>query len=111
MTNNHRILRIGSIGAGLSTLMLILMAFIPFIGAVFAACGLWSAKRLDQVTAIIGTLMVVVAAIGLYLPGLSILANLWFLCWFACISLLTMAAINRDPTKSIIRKKVHNAWI
>lgn len=62
--------------------------WLPFIGAVLAACGLWSAKTLDKVTAIVGTLLVVVAAIGLYLPGLSLLANLWFMCWFACVGLL-----------------------
>lgn len=62
--------------------------WLPFIGAVFAACGLWSAKTLDRVTAIVGTVFVVAAAIGLYLPDYSLLSNVWFLLWFACVALL-----------------------
>jgi hypothetical protein len=60
----------------------------PFIGAIFAACALWSVKKLDQATVFIGTIFVAGAVIGLYLPGYSLLSNLWFLCWFACLSLL-----------------------
>jgi len=62
--------------------------WLPFIGAILAACGLWSEKNLDRVTVIVGSVFVAAAAIGLYLPGLSLLSNLWFLIWFACLAWL-----------------------
>jgi hypothetical protein len=73
--------------------------WLPFIGAVFAACGLWSAKTLDRATSIIGTVLVAVATIGLYLPGYSLLSNLWFLLWFACVALLLWRrSVEMNPT-------------
>lgn len=60
--------------------------WLPFIGAFLAALGLWSTRIFDKILAVVGTLLVVLAAIGLYLPGLSLLPNLWFLCWFLCSS-------------------------
>lgn len=62
--------------------------WLPFIGAVFAAFGLWSVRTLDKIAAIIGSVLVIVAIFGLYWPGLSLLPNLWFLLWFACSGLL-----------------------
>jgi len=62
--------------------------WLPFIGAVLAAIGLWGKKSLDRITAIIGSGLVAIAVIGLYLPGFSLAANLWFLLWFASVSLL-----------------------
>ena len=62
--------------------------WLPFIGAILAACGLWSEKSLDRITVIIGSVFVAAAAVGLYLPGLSLLSNLWFLIWFACLAWL-----------------------
>lgn len=62
--------------------------WLPFIGAVCAAFGLWSAKTLGKIAAIIGSVLVIVAIVGLYWPGLSLLPNLWFLFWIACSGLL-----------------------
>lgn len=62
--------------------------WLPFLGAVIAACGLWSEKALDRLTAAVGGLLVAGAAAGLYLSQLSLLSNLWFLLWFACLAWL-----------------------
>jgi len=62
--------------------------WLPFLGAVLAACGLWSEKALDRVTAFVGSLLVLGAALGLYFTQLSLLSNLWFLLWFACLASL-----------------------
>jgi hypothetical protein len=62
--------------------------WLPFLGAVLAACGLWSEKALDRLTAAVGGLLVAGAAAGLYFSQLSLLSNLWFLFWFACLAWL-----------------------
>ncbi|MBI9107549.1 MAG: hypothetical protein JEZ04_12455 [Spirochaetales bacterium] len=62
--------------------------WLPFLGAVFAACGLWSARRLDKITALTGSVLLLAAIPGLYLPDFAFLANMWFLFWFACVALL-----------------------
>ena len=62
--------------------------WLPFLGAVLAACGLWSEKALDRVTAFVGGLLGVGATAGLYFTQLSLLSNLWFLLWFACLALV-----------------------
>ena len=62
--------------------------WLPYAAAAVAALSLWSRKPLDRVVAVTGTLLVVLAAPGLYVPSLSLLASLWFLIWFACSSLL-----------------------
>jgi hypothetical protein len=58
------------------------------IGTIFAAGGLWSENMLDNATASIGTLLVVIATKGLYLSGLSMLATPWFLFGIAWLGLL-----------------------
>ena len=62
--------------------------WLPFSGAILAACGLWSRQRLDQITAIAGTVLTAGAIAGLYLPAISLLSNLWFLIWFASLACL-----------------------
>ncbi len=61
---------------------------IPYAAAVMAAVGLWSRKPLDRVMTGVGTALVAVAIVGLYVPALSLVAYLWWLLWFICISLL-----------------------
>lgn len=62
--------------------------WLPYLGAVFAGLALWSRRRLDRVTALLGTLGVAIAAAGLYFPALALAANLWFLLWFVNAALL-----------------------
>ncbi|MBI9050820.1 MAG: hypothetical protein JEZ00_15475 [Anaerolineaceae bacterium] len=62
--------------------------WLPFIGAVFAACALWSKNLLDKLTAITGTLLVIPAVMGLYLPAFAMFSNVWFLLWFAIVAVL-----------------------
>jgi hypothetical protein len=62
--------------------------WLPFLGAVFAACGLWSKNTLDKITALCGTVLVIPAILGLYFPALAMLANAWFLIWFAVVAIL-----------------------
>ena len=62
--------------------------WLPFLGAVLAACGLWSEKALDRATAMVGSVLVAGAAAGLYFSQLSLLSNLWFLLWCACLAWL-----------------------
>lgn len=62
--------------------------WLPFIAAVLAAAGLWSKKPLDRIVALIGSVGILPAVAGLYFPNLSLLANLWFLIWFASAAVL-----------------------
>jgi len=62
--------------------------WLPLAGAVLAAGGLWSADWLDRLAAVIGTVLVAVAAAGLYLPVLAPFTDIWFFLWFACCGLL-----------------------
>jgi hypothetical protein len=65
--------------------------------AVFMSIGLWRAITLDGVTAIIGTVLVVVAANGLYFPGVSLLADLWFLSGFLVTPCFSGGALLKLP--------------
>jgi hypothetical protein len=62
--------------------------WLPFLGALLAAAGLWSKNLLDRVVALIGSAGVLPAVVGLYFPNLSLLSNLWFLIWFASTAIL-----------------------
>ncbi len=74
--------------------------WLPFIGAIFASFGLWSEKRIDRITAFVGSGLVLVAAVGLYIPSLSLLANIWFLFWFASSGLLLWKhSAQKNPTQ------------
>jgi hypothetical protein len=61
---------------------------IPYAASMVVAMGLWSRRPLDRVMCIIGTAGAVLATTGLYLPAMSLIADAWWLAWFACGSLL-----------------------
>ncbi|MCP4542173.1 MAG: hypothetical protein GY832_34050 [Chloroflexi bacterium] len=61
---------------------------IPYAAATVAAVGLWSQKSLDRVVTGVGTVLVAVAIMGAYVSALSLVAYLWWLVWFICISAL-----------------------
>ena len=58
----------------------------PYIAAVFAALSVWSGRALDRIISLIGTVLVVAAAAGLYFPAFSLVSNVWFLVWFVGLS-------------------------
>ena len=62
--------------------------WLPFIGAVFAACGLWSRNGLDRLVALCGTVLIIPAAMGMYFPALFMLSNVWFFLWFLLLTIL-----------------------
>lgn len=66
--------------------------WLPFIGALLAAVGLWRGGWRERVTAIVGSVLVIPAVVGMYVPGLSLLPNLWFLLWFAACAVMLWGA-------------------
>ncbi len=62
--------------------------WLPFLGALFAAPSLWRGRWLEKVAACVGSVLLIPAVAGLYFPNFSLIANLWFLLWFAAIGLL-----------------------
>jgi len=83
--------------------------WLPYAAAAVAALGLWSRKPLDRVVAVAGTLLVVLAAPGLYVPSLSLLASLWFLIWFACSSLLLWRRAAEWPAAGELKSTASNS--
>ena len=62
--------------------------WLPFTGALFASFGLWGGNWRARVTAVVGSVLVVIAAAGMYLPALALLPNVWFLLWFVSSSVM-----------------------
>jgi hypothetical protein len=61
---------------------------IPYAAATVVAVGLWSQKPLERMVTGVGTVLVAIAIVGVYVPALSLVAYLWWLVWFVCISVL-----------------------
>ncbi len=70
--------------------------WLPFSGALLASGGMWSFGWPGRLTAITGSIMLPAAVAGLYLPGLSLLSNAWFLLWFICLAALLWMACRGD---------------
>lgn len=66
--------------------------WLPFLGALFAAPALWWGQWLEKAAALVGSALLVPAVVGLYLPNLMLLPDLWFLLWFLALSLLLWRA-------------------
>ena len=62
--------------------------WLPFIGALLAAVGFWRGRWRERVVVVVGSVLVVPAVVGMYVPGLSLLPNLWFLLWFDACALM-----------------------
>lgn len=61
---------------------------LPFAGALSSSVHLWGLGLPGKVTAFAGTVLLIPAAAGLYIPALSLVSNLWFLVWFLCLAIL-----------------------
>jgi len=62
--------------------------WLPFGGALLASGVVWSLGWAGRLTALIGSILLPAAVAGLYLPGLSLLSNAWFLLWFLSLAVL-----------------------
>lgn len=60
--------------------------WLPFLGALFAAPALWQGHWAEKAAALVSSVLLVPAVIGLYFPDLILLPNLWFLVWFLALS-------------------------
>lgn len=61
---------------------------IPYSMATLVGIGLWSQKTLDRVTTGVGTIGVVIALMGMYIPALRLAAHSWWLIWLVNLGLL-----------------------
>ena len=61
---------------------------ISYSVATLVGISLWSRKTLDRVTTGVGTIGVVIALMGMYIPALWVGAHLWWPVWFVTLSLL-----------------------
>jgi hypothetical protein len=71
--------------------------WLPFTGALLASGIVWSFGWPGRFTAITGSILLPPAVAGLYLPGLSMASNVWFLLWFLSLAALLWNA-GRDHT-------------
>lgn len=62
--------------------------WLPYVGALFAAIGLMSSSKLDRISLLVATLLIPIAAAGLYYDQVSIVSSIWFLVWFTCVAVL-----------------------
>ncbi len=60
--------------------------WLPFAGAMLAAGPLWGYGLGGRIASLVGSILIPVAGAGLYFPALSLVSNLWFLIWFACLA-------------------------
>lgn len=74
--------------------------WLPFTGAVFAAAGLWNKHWQNRVMALVGTLGIATAAVGMYIPSLFLLPNVWFLLWFVGSGLLLIRYAFKKKSKN-----------
>lgn len=71
--------------------------WLPFLAAALAAPALWRGGRLEQAAAVVGSVLLIPAVIGLYAPTLALLPNLWFLLWFGIGALWLWQSAGKNP--------------
>lgn len=62
--------------------------WLPFLGALFATPALWQGRWAEKAAALVGSILLIPAVLGLYFPDLILLPNLWFLLWFLALAAL-----------------------
>lgn len=71
--------------------------WLPFAGALLAAVPLRRFGLLGRIASLVGSILLLPAGVGLYLPILSLVPNVWFLAWFACLAGLLWTHAGEDP--------------
>jgi hypothetical protein len=60
----------------------------PFTAAALAGVWLWGERPRERLLTLVGTVLMVPALFGLFVPALYIASYLWFLFWFAAVGVV-----------------------
>ena len=81
---------------------------VAFAAAAVIFVGLWSEKKQDRIMCMAGTIPMIPAIFGLYIPWLFFLVIFWYACWFVCVFwFLWSWSTHRLPENTEIQKSVY----
>ena len=60
---------------------------VPYCAAILAGIGIWDKRPFDKIIACISSIGAVMAMPGIYIPGIWIISQAWWLIWFASLSI------------------------